>query len=97
MLQEEVAVAISNIKVHKDDMPTEVLSPAEQESHLRNRLNIHLTEVGKSFKEADYVDLNPYIDDRAGDLQLTRTNKDSDPSGLMYFEQMCGWGERSRI
>ena len=29
----------------------------------------------------------------AGDLQLTRTNKDSDPSGLMHFEQRCDWGK----
>ena len=47
MLQKEVADAISNIKVHKDNKPTDaVLPPAEQESNLRNRLNIHLTEVG---------------------------------------------------
>ena len=53
MLQKEVAVAISNIKVHKDDVSTDaVLPPAEQECHLRNRLNIHLTEVGKSFSSS---------------------------------------------
>ena len=27
MLQKEVAVAISNIKVHKDDMPTDAVLP----------------------------------------------------------------------
>ena len=64
LLQKEVAVAISNIKVHKDDVSTDaVLPPAEQECHLRNRLNTHLEELGKSFKESDYVDLNPYIDE----------------------------------
>ena len=64
MLQKEVAVVISNIKVHKDDVSTDaVLPPAEQECHLRNRLNTHLEELGKSFKESDYVDLNPYIDE----------------------------------
>ena len=34
-----------------------------------------------------------YPSPRAGDLQLARTNKDSDPSGLMHFEQRCDWGE----
>ena len=65
MLQKEVAVVvISNIKVHKDHAPSDaVLPPAEQESNLRNRLNSHLTAVGKAFKESDYVDLNPFIDD----------------------------------
>ena len=59
MLQKEVAVVvISNIKVHKDHAPSDaVLPPAEQESNLRNRLNSHLTAVGKAFKEDEGIDL----------------------------------------
>ena len=28
---------------------------------------------------------------------ILRTNKDSDPSGLMHFEQRCDWGKARNI